>query len=126
MSGIENAKKIGFWACTARAVGNMIGSGIFMLPAALAAFGEISLIGWLISSLGALLLAVVFGYLGQLVPQANGRWALGRCLTRWNVKMSSSLKACTKVCNQGFTLRADSRQPKSEASISSMGCWQSI
>jgi APA family basic amino acid/polyamine antiporter len=50
----------------------MIGSGIFMLPAALAAFGGISLVGWLIASMGAVLLAVVFGYLGQLAPGADG------------------------------------------------------
>ena len=50
----------------------MIGSGIFMLPAALAAFGGISIVGWMCASLGAVLLAVVFGYLGKLVPEANG------------------------------------------------------
>jgi APA family basic amino acid/polyamine antiporter len=50
----------------------MIGSGIFMLPAALAAFGGISIVGWICASLGAVLLAVVFGYLGKLVPNANG------------------------------------------------------
>ena len=50
----------------------MIGSGIFMLPAALAAFGGISIVGWVCASLGAVLLAVIFGYLGKLVPDANG------------------------------------------------------
>jgi len=50
----------------------MIGSGIFMLPAALAAYGGISLVGWIVASLGAVLLAVVFGWLGQLAPGANG------------------------------------------------------
>ena len=50
----------------------MIGSGIFMLPAALAAFGGISIVGWVCASLGAVLLAVVFGYLGKLAPEANG------------------------------------------------------
>ena len=69
---IDNIKKIGFWGCTALVVGNMIGSGIFMLPATLAAFGGISIVGWMCASLGALLLAVVFGYLGKLVPEANG------------------------------------------------------
>ena len=43
-----------------------------MLPAALAAFGGISIIGWLCASLGAVLLAVVFGYLGKLAPETNG------------------------------------------------------
>jgi APA family basic amino acid/polyamine antiporter len=43
-----------------------------MLPAALAAYGGISLVGWIVASLGAVLLAVVFGWLGQLAPGANG------------------------------------------------------
>jgi APA family basic amino acid/polyamine antiporter len=50
----------------------MIGSGIFLLPASLAAFGGISLIGWLVASAGAILLALVFGNLSRLVPNTNG------------------------------------------------------
>ncbi len=50
----------------------MIGSGIFLLPATLAAFGGISLIGWLCSSLGALLLAITFGHLGKIAPNTIG------------------------------------------------------
>lgn len=65
-------KKLTFWPTTALVVGNMIGSGIFLLPASLAAFGGISLIGWLVSSFGAILLAIVFGNLSRLVPTANG------------------------------------------------------
>jgi amino acid transporter len=42
-------------------VGTMIGSGIFRLPAALAgAAGPISLLGWVFTGAGAMLLAVVF------------------------------------------------------------------
>jgi len=40
-------------------MGNMIGSGVFLLPAALAPYGAISMIGWLASSVGAILLALV-------------------------------------------------------------------
>ncbi|MCB0374837.1 MAG: amino acid permease, partial [Sinomicrobium sp.] len=65
-------KKLGLWAGTALVVGNMIGSGVFLLPASLAVFGSISLIGWLIASAGAVLLAVVFGNLSRMVPGANG------------------------------------------------------
>ena len=35
-------KKIGLWSSTALITGNMIGSGIFLLPATLAAYGGIS------------------------------------------------------------------------------------
>lgn len=65
-------KKLTFWPTTALVVGNMIGSGIFLLPASLAAYGGISLIGWLVASIGAILLAIVFGNLSQWLPHANG------------------------------------------------------
>jgi len=64
--------KIGFWSSTSLVAGNMIGSGVFLLPASLAAYGAISLLGWLFSSLGAILLAVVFGNLGRLAPNTTG------------------------------------------------------
>ena len=56
---------LGLSACTAPVVGNMIGSGIFLLPASLAAFGPISLVGWVVTSLGALVLAIIFGRLSR-------------------------------------------------------------
>ena len=62
----------------------MIGSGVFLLPASLAAFGAISIIGWVCASLGAVLLALIFGYLGKLAPNTTGgpyaytRLGLGR------------------------------------------------
>ena len=43
----------------------MIGSGVFLLPASLAAFGGIGMIGWLCSTIGAILLAFMFGALGK-------------------------------------------------------------
>ncbi|MCK5341887.1 MAG: amino acid permease [Candidatus Heimdallarchaeota archaeon] len=65
-------KKLGFWSSTSLVVGNMIGSGIFLLPASLALFGSISLVGWLFSSLGAILLASIFGNLSRLAPHLTG------------------------------------------------------
>ena len=65
-------KKLTFWPTTALVIGNMIGSGIFLLPASLAAFGGISLIGWLVSSFGAILLAIVFRNLSRLMPNSQG------------------------------------------------------
>ena len=34
-------------------MGNMIGSGVFLLPASLAAYGGLSLVGWVVSAAGA-------------------------------------------------------------------------
>ena len=44
---------LGFWMCGALVVGNMMGSGIFTLPASLAHYGGISLIGWFYTTTGA-------------------------------------------------------------------------
>ena len=50
----------------------MIGAGIFLMPATLAAYGGISLLGWVFAAVGALLLAKVFSNLSKLMPSADG------------------------------------------------------
>ena len=61
------------WALAALVVaGNMIGSGVYLLPATLAPTGSSSIIGWLICGLGAVTLALVFGGLGRMQPDADG------------------------------------------------------
>ncbi len=65
-------KKLGFWTSSSLVVGNMIGSGVFLLPATLAAFGSISLIGWLVSAIGAAALAYVFIELSKMIPATSG------------------------------------------------------
>jgi APA family basic amino acid/polyamine antiporter len=64
--------KIGLWTSTALVVGNMIGSGVFLLPASLGAFGTIGLLGWIGSSAGAVCLALLFSRLSRIVPNALG------------------------------------------------------
>jgi APA family basic amino acid/polyamine antiporter len=59
-------------------VGNMIGSGVFLLPASLGAFGGISILGWVFTAAGALLLALVFARLSRMVPLAGGPYAYAR------------------------------------------------
>jgi len=68
----SDKNKIGIWTTTSLVVGNMIASGVFMLPATLAVYGGISLIGWLISGAGALCLALVYCWLSKLRPNAVG------------------------------------------------------
>lgn len=72
---IQQKKALGLTACTALVVGNMVGSGIFMLPAALAAIGPISLFAWLITATGAIVLAILFGRLATLVQKTGGPYA---------------------------------------------------
>lgn len=63
---------IGFWTCTALVVGNVIGMGIFLLPASLAPFGLNAMIGWGITLLGCLALAQVLARLARALPEADG------------------------------------------------------
>jgi len=75
---VNRKKKIGFWISTSLVVGNMTGSGIFLLPAALAIYGGISIFGWLFTVFGALLLALVFSRLSRLITRAGGPYAYAR------------------------------------------------
>jgi APA family basic amino acid/polyamine antiporter len=59
-------------------MGNMIGSGVFLLPASLAPYGGISLVGWVVSAAGALALALVFARLAQFNPLSGGPYAFTR------------------------------------------------
>ncbi|MFN7791521.1 MAG: amino acid permease [Cyclobacteriaceae bacterium] len=69
---MASPKKIGIWTSTSLVMGNMIASAMFMLPATLSTYVSISLIGWVVSGLGAICLALVFSWLSQLMPLANG------------------------------------------------------
>ena len=68
----SSPRKLGLWTSTSLVVGNMIGAGVFLMPAALASFGSISLLGWVFSAMGAFLLAKVFANLSKLLPNATG------------------------------------------------------
>ncbi len=65
-------KPLGFWTATSLVISAMMGAGIFGLPASLAAFGTISIIAWILTTLGALLLALTFVNLNRMVPQTGG------------------------------------------------------
>ncbi|MGG1676927.1 amino acid permease [Neobacillus sp. NRS-1170] len=68
------SNKLGFWVLTALVVGNMVGSGIFMLPRSLSEAanpaGVIS--AWLLTGFGVLMTALVFGNLAIRKPNLNG------------------------------------------------------
>jgi len=53
-------------------VGNMIGSGIFLLPASIATYGPIGIIGWICAAIGAMFLALLFGHLAQFATDKAG------------------------------------------------------
>lgn len=68
-------KPLGLWMCTALVVGNMIGSGVFMLPASLAPFGWNAVIAWVLTIGGSLCLAYVFASLARTFPRGGGPFA---------------------------------------------------
>jgi arginine:agmatine antiporter len=65
-------RKLGPALATVVVAGNMIGSGIFLLPATLASVGSVTLIGWFVAALGALALALLFSRLARRKPMAGG------------------------------------------------------
>ncbi|MGD8105645.1 cadaverine/lysine antiporter [Pantoea sp. FN0302] len=69
---MASAKKIGLLACTGVVAGNMMGSGVALLPSTLASIGGIAIWGWVISLLGAMSLAYVYARLATKNPQQGG------------------------------------------------------
>ena len=66
MTQSSNPRRLGIWLATALVVGNMIGSGVFALPASLAPFGGASLLGWVVTTIGSMMLGLVFARLARL------------------------------------------------------------
>ena len=65
-------RKLGLVGAIALVMGNMIGSGVFLLPASLAPYGWNAVGGWVASIAGAVVLAWVFARLAHALPQAGG------------------------------------------------------
>ncbi|NNF74025.1 MAG: amino acid permease [Flavobacteriaceae bacterium] len=65
-------KKVGLITATSLVVGNMIGAGIFLIPATLASYGSISILGWVFTAAGALILARIFSNLSKLIINKSG------------------------------------------------------
>ena len=71
-AGQEKAGSLGLTAATALVIGSIIGTGVFTMPAVLAAAGTSSLAVLAAVAAGAMLLAVLFGQLTKRVPRADG------------------------------------------------------
>lgn len=65
-------RKLGLVAAIALVMGNMIGSGVFLLPASLAPFGWNAVGGWIATIAGALILAYILARLTRALPEAGG------------------------------------------------------
>jgi len=63
---------MGTLRATALVAGNMIGSGVLLAPALLAPYGSMALIGWVLTTIGALSLALAFSKLSIWIPNSGG------------------------------------------------------
>jgi basic amino acid/polyamine antiporter, APA family len=75
----ELKRAMGVWMATALVIGNMVGSGVFLLPSALAGeAGPVSIVALALTGVGAMLLALVFANLGRAMPRTGGPYAYAR------------------------------------------------
>lgn len=68
-------RKLTLAMATALVVGNMIGTGIFLLPATMAPFAGVSILAWVFTIGGAMLLALTFAWLARVRAVAGGIYA---------------------------------------------------
>lgn len=76
MENVKLKKQLSLFVATMLVCGNMVGSGVFMLPATLASkAGPLStMIAWLLTSGGSILIALSFAKLGSRYPQTGGAY----------------------------------------------------
>jgi APA family basic amino acid/polyamine antiporter len=72
MTVSTNYRTIGLISAISLVSGNLVGSGAFMLPAALAGYGSISLLSWLFTSAGAVVLALIFAKFSMKMHNTGG------------------------------------------------------
>jgi APA family basic amino acid/polyamine antiporter len=78
-AGARLKPSMGLWMATALVIGNMVGSGIFTLPAVLAGeAGPASIVALVFTGVGAMLLALVFANLGRAHPRTGGPYYFAR------------------------------------------------
>jgi basic amino acid/polyamine antiporter, APA family len=70
--GKEQAGGLGLVPATALVIGSIIGTGVFTLPAVMAAGGTSSLAVLAVVGVGAMMLAILFGQLTRRVPNSAG------------------------------------------------------
>jgi len=74
----EAGRRFGVGTASALVVGSVIGTGVFALPSALAVFGPISLVAFVLVTIGAVALALAFRGLAARLPGAGGPYVYAR------------------------------------------------
>ncbi|MEQ1676156.1 MAG: amino acid permease, partial [Chitinophagaceae bacterium] len=108
------AKKIGFWSATSIIIGSIIGSGVFMKPASMAAqLGSpvwLTLV-WVIAGIFSLFGALIYAELGAMMPETGGIYVYFRKMfggfvaflygwAAFSVINTASVAAISFVCAQ--------------------------
>jgi arginine:agmatine antiporter len=79
VSPAESAtKSLGLAACTAIVVGNMVGSGFYLSPSAVAPYGLLAILAWIVMGIGAICLGLTFARLARMTPATGGPYAYTR------------------------------------------------
>jgi len=78
MAAAGSGKALGVAACTAIVVGNMVGSGFYLSPAAIAPYGNLAIVIWIVMGAGAVCLGLTFAKLARIAPAAGGPYAYSR------------------------------------------------
>src|SRR4249920_3204109 len=77
-AGGQGGGQFGLTAAMALIVGSIIGVGIFNLPTSLAFYGPITLVSMALTTVGALVLALLFASLSRRLPADGGPYAYAR------------------------------------------------
>jgi APA family basic amino acid/polyamine antiporter len=74
----KSSAQFGLPQAIALIMGSIIGVGIFNLPTSLASYGPITLVSMALTTIGALMLAILFGALSRRLPADGGPYAYAR------------------------------------------------
>lgn len=78
MAATQATKGLGLAACTAVVVGNMVGSGYYLSPSAVAPYGVLAVLMWVVMGAGAMCLGLTFARLAAIAPATGGPYAYTR------------------------------------------------
>jgi APA family basic amino acid/polyamine antiporter len=71
-------RSLGFWNVWGLVVGGAIGAAVFLLPAILAPYGSLSIVGWLFSAFAMVAVAMTLGNLARSIPKIGGPYAYAK------------------------------------------------
>lgn len=74
----QSKQQLSFLMLIALVMGNMIGAGVYLLPASLAPYGSMAIFAWCLTAGGALVLALMFANLSRTIVKTGGPYAYCR------------------------------------------------